>query len=396
MITSFSEVAAEAISTAGLPPTTERNATRLLALVSDDSGHAVITWAALAALWDCSEAVARRHLGHIKSAGIIHYSSNRDVYVNFYAWESSKISTENVEKFDGKRAWTRDEQTIDPHTPDTDRRKIRRKTSKNSTENVEKFDDHGDPGGDNRGGESERDLIIPLPEKNSLTHSLSDAERKMSIAALTDQAVGMSVYTASKLAAQYPFPDIRAFCIQFVEESHLPGRVPGTNAGLIAYRLEASETIPPTVHGDFYQRHRTPAEIAAETAQRLADEQAAAALRAQWAAEDAAKAAQTQTAPVNAPPAGAADIWTAALADLALSMPAPTFEEWLRDTDVLGYTDGEFVIGVPHAYARDWLHNRLRPQIRRTLSRITQRSTDVSFAVRPRETQEATDVRENR
>lgn len=79
-----------------------------------------------------------------------------------------------------------------------------------------------------------------------------------------------------------------------------------------------------------------------------------------------------------------ADVWQMALNDLALSMPAPTYETWVRDTSVLGYEDGEFVIGVPHAYARDWLQNRLRPQIKRILSRLLQRSTEVTFRVRPR------------
>lgn len=79
-----------------------------------------------------------------------------------------------------------------------------------------------------------------------------------------------------------------------------------------------------------------------------------------------------------------ADVWQMALTDLALSMPAPTYETWVRDTSVMGYEDGEFVIGVPHAYARDWLQNRLRPQIKRILSKLLQRSTEVTFRVRPR------------
>ena len=54
----------------------------------------------------------------------------------------------------------------------------------------------------------------------------------------------------------------------------------------------------------------------------------------------------------------AGEVWQMALNELALSMPAPTFETWVRDTSVMGYEDGEFVIGVPHAYARDWLRRR--------------------------------------
>lgn len=80
----------------------------------------------------------------------------------------------------------------------------------------------------------------------------------------------------------------------------------------------------------------------------------------------------------------AGDIWQMALSELAMTMPTPTYETWVRDTSVLAYEDGEFVVGVPHAYARDWLQNRLRPQIKRTLSRLLQRSVEVTFRVRPR------------
>ncbi|MFZ1756696.1 MAG: hypothetical protein WAU10_23290, partial [Caldilineaceae bacterium] len=60
------------------------------------------------------------------------------------------------------------------------------------------------------------------------------------------------------------------------------------------------------------------------------------------------------------------------------------------DTSALDYADGKFVVGVPNAYARDWLGNRLAPQIRRILARLIQRSVEVVFAVRPRAGKEAT------
>ena len=69
----------------------------------------------------------------------------------------------------------------------------------------------------------------------------------------------------------------------------------------------------------------------------------------------------------------AVDVWQMALNDLALSMPAPTYETWVRDTSVLGYEDGEFVIGVPHAYARDWLEQHLLEPLAETFSKMLQR-----------------------
>ena len=77
------------------------------------------------------------------------------------------------------------------------------------------------------------------------------------------------------------------------------------------------------------------------------------------------------------------DVWQKTLHELALQMPETTFETWVRDTSLIDYTDGEFVIGAPHAYARDWLQDRLRTKIKRILNQLTRRSVQVNFEVRP-------------
>lgn len=77
-------------------------------------------------------------------------------------------------------------------------------------------------------------------------------------------------------------------------------------------------------------------------------------------------------------------IWQMALSELALQMPSATYDTWVRDTVVVAYEDGEFIIGMPNAYARDWLENRLRHNIKRTLSSIMNRSVQVQFRVCPR------------
>ena len=77
------------------------------------------------------------------------------------------------------------------------------------------------------------------------------------------------------------------------------------------------------------------------------------------------------------------DIWQKTLHELALQMPATTFETWVRDTSIIGYTEGEFTVGAPHAWARDWLQNRLRKKIKVILNQLTGRSVQVIFEVRP-------------
>lgn len=81
-------------------------------------------------------------------------------------------------------------------------------------------------------------------------------------------------------------------------------------------------------------------------------------------------------------------IWRMVLSELALQMPSSTYDTWVRDTVVIGYEDGEFIIGMPNAYARDWLENRLRHTIKRTLSSIMHRAVQIQFRVRSRPVQE--------
>ena len=83
------------------------------------------------------------------------------------------------------------------------------------------------------------------------------------------------------------------------------------------------------------------------------------------------------------------DVWQKTLHELALQLPETTFETWVRDTSLIEYGDGEFVIGAPHAYARDWLQNRLREKIKRILNQLTRRSVQVNFEVRPQTQRQA-------
>jgi chromosomal replication initiator protein len=76
-------------------------------------------------------------------------------------------------------------------------------------------------------------------------------------------------------------------------------------------------------------------------------------------------------------------VWQMALSELALQMPSATYETWVRDTSVIAYEDGEFIVGTPNPYARDWLANRLHTSIKRILNKILQRSVQVTFRVRP-------------
>jgi chromosomal replication initiator protein len=77
----------------------------------------------------------------------------------------------------------------------------------------------------------------------------------------------------------------------------------------------------------------------------------------------------------------AAKIWSAALGELQLQMTQATFETWLRDSKLLRYEEGTFVVAVKSGYAKDWLENRLLTIVKRTLARLTGRTVGVTFVV---------------
>ena len=73
--------------------------------------------------------------------------------------------------------------------------------------------------------------------------------------------------------------------------------------------------------------------------------------------------------------------WQAALGQLEMEMSKAAFDTWARDTELLTYEDGSFVIGVQNAYARDWLHSRLSSKVTRMLTGMMNRTVEVRFVV---------------
>lgn len=76
-----------------------------------------------------------------------------------------------------------------------------------------------------------------------------------------------------------------------------------------------------------------------------------------------------------------ADIWTEALGILRGQMTKATFDTWLSGTWVVEASSGEWVIGVRHAYALDWLESRLGDLVTGTLGRAVGKPVAVRFVV---------------
>ncbi len=74
---------------------------------------------------------------------------------------------------------------------------------------------------------------------------------------------------------------------------------------------------------------------------------------AQDAAQEAAQEAAHEVAHDGAPSFDPHVVWQMVLSELALQMPSATYDTWVRDTTVIAYEDGEFIIGSLTPM-RDW------------------------------------------
>lgn len=73
--------------------------------------------------------------------------------------------------------------------------------------------------------------------------------------------------------------------------------------------------------------------------------------------------------------------WQAVLGQLEIQLNRATFDTWLKGSKVMAYEDGEFVIQVRHAYAKDWLEKHLNHQIVASLGQLMKRTVRVNYVV---------------
>jgi chromosomal replication initiator protein len=71
--------------------------------------------------------------------------------------------------------------------------------------------------------------------------------------------------------------------------------------------------------------------------------------------------------------------WQAVLGQLQMDMPKAAFDTWVRNAEIVSYEDNVFIIGVPNAYALDWLESRLTSKIKRLLCGIMNKTVSLRF-----------------
>ena len=74
-------------------------------------------------------------------------------------------------------------------------------------------------------------------------------------------------------------------------------------------------------------------------------------------------------------------IWDTALGQLQIHVTRPNYDTWLKDTQGLRFGDGQFVVGVPTEFVKEWLATRMRSLVSQTIGSIMGQPTDVAFEI---------------
>ncbi len=85
------------------------------------------------------------------------------------------------------------------------------------------------------------------------------------------------------------------------------------------------------------------------------------------------------------------EAWQSVLVQLQSEMPKASYDTWVGSTRPLSYQNGALTVGVPNAYARDWLESRLASTVSRLLVGALNSNVAVNFVVAQAEEAEPVD-----
>ena len=77
-------------------------------------------------------------------------------------------------------------------------------------------------------------------------------------------------------------------------------------------------------------------------------------------------------------------LWDDALVKIELSITTANFKTWFRDTHIVSLEDGTATVGVPSVFVKDWLQDKFRTMILKTLRDLTPHVRSVEYIVAPR------------
>jgi hypothetical protein len=278
-----------AIKQANLPAPVYRTAREILDRTASN-GYARLSYAAAMAIVQTDKPeTLRGHLAQLQAAGLITYRRNEEVHVMWHLHgargdiQGARLDIQNA-RTDAATA-TDDSSNLytQPNNLYTQPRAARGvPTPYLSKDPTSKEVSKGDP------------TYLPAVDAAGEPQPLTDQERSIDL--LTDSAVGCTPDFAAKLAALYPFAQIRLQVFQALRQMAQPGSKV-TSIGVIAHRLKvnaAATLTPEDQRSALWLRHETPADRERKySLDGLTD--------AERAARDAAWAAEVADEPDPAP-----------------------------------------------------------------------------------------------
>lgn len=78
----------------------------------------------------------------------------------------------------------------------------------------------------------------------------------------------------------------------------------------------------------------------------------------------------------------AKQVWQAALGELQVKVPGPSYQTWLKNTAISEFREGAAVIAVPSNFAKEWLEKRFSKLIGETLNNVLGYKVEVLFEVK--------------
>lgn len=78
----------------------------------------------------------------------------------------------------------------------------------------------------------------------------------------------------------------------------------------------------------------------------------------------------------------AKQVWQAALGELQVKVPGPSFQTWLKNTSIASFENNVVAISVPSNFAKEWLEKRFSKLITETLNNVLGYKVEVRFEVK--------------
>ena len=265
------------IDNADIPTTVYRTAIRLLTKADELFGHVRLTKAEMMALCGTKkEGTMRAHLWRLAAVGIIHYSTNRDVYVNFHAYadeDQPRAEDNNTRAQNNSTRAERAGACSDNANEDSDRA-LSTNIRALST-NIRALSARSDP------ATYARDVVVvvdpithsmPLTEATTTTtpYQAAEPERAQSFGLLTHVGVKPPA-VARQLAGAHPFAQIRD-CIShwWLNRKCVGGKFEDMPVIVVYWLQHWDQAMIPSMTPEFrrtdlYRNHcRTPAERKAD------------------------------------------------------------------------------------------------------------------------------------